>query len=120
MYRYLFASLFLLLLTSSISAQQYVVNQTIPASGTANVSINTTLSVTFDAELDTDAILEALEDDEEIFLVIPFESITPTEFRFSNNNRTIEMDAILQPDTDYYMIFIAVPFAEYLRLLTSS
>jgi hypothetical protein len=54
MYRYIFMTVLLVLSTLTVSAQQYVVTQTIPSSGTANVPLNTTLSVTFDAEVDMD------------------------------------------------------------------
>lgn len=112
MKRFISLTILFVLVTSSLFAQQYIVSQTIPSSGTSNVPLMTTLSVTFDAALDTELILEAMDEEEDIVLVIPFEGVTSTAIRFLNNDRTIEIDAILRQNTDYYMVFLGVPFAD--------
>jgi hypothetical protein len=69
----LYLTVILSLVTSTLVGQQYVVNETIPSSGTSNVALMTTLSVTFDAALDTELILEVIDDVEDSIVVLPYE-----------------------------------------------
>lgn len=96
--------IFLWLLCISSIASALIVESSIPANGTANVPLATTLSATFSAPIDPAAVFS---NGEPVNLEIHHpDSLTILSSSLSANYRTASMTVQLRPNNDYVAIII--------------
>jgi hypothetical protein len=92
-----FATLLLFVLVASLAAAQVTVTGTVPGNGTTGVSTNALLSFTFNAPMDTIASLNPKND-----FISNVDSVTAVYW--STNRLTCYFQAILQPNTAYFVV----------------
>lgn len=94
---------FLTVVVPLLAMAQFSVVSVQPANLSKNVPLNTTISMTFSEELDTNTFKE---DAAETFYSNITNSNTTTIY--SNGNKTISTTVVLEPNTSYFVAFIYV------------